>query len=96
MKTLLHTVLLGIVLGVWFVPASAFTAQSRRQTTQERVDPMTGSIKGQVTASDTGAAVRGAEVRLSSRGSYSRLATTDADGSLIRLVVPDANVVVER
>ena len=53
MKTLLHTVLLGIVLGVWFVPASAFAAQSRRQTTPERVDPMTGSIKGQVTASDT-------------------------------------------
>ena len=42
---------------------------------------MTSSIKGLVTAADTGAPVRGAEVRLSSRGSYNRLVTTDADGA---------------
>jgi predicted outer membrane repeat protein len=41
---------------------------------------MTASIKGLVTTADTGAPLRGAEVRLSSRGSYNRLVTTDGDG----------------
>lgn len=52
-------------------------ARTRRA---QRVDPLTASIRGTVTAADSGAPVRGAEVRLSSDSSYSRLATTDGDG----------------
>ena len=72
MKALLRTLRLGVVLGVGFVFAVDLAAQSPRRNPQ-RVDPMTASIKGLVTAADTGAPVRGAEVRLSSRGSYNRL-----------------------
>jgi hypothetical protein len=44
------------------------------------VDPLTASIFGRVTRSDSGAPIRGAEVRLLIDGRSSRLATTDADG----------------
>lgn len=53
-------------------------AQRRREPV--RVDPLTASISGKITTSDTGAPIRGAEVRLSIDGRYSRLATTDGDG----------------
>jgi Carboxypeptidase regulatory-like domain len=79
MKALLRTSRLGVVLGVGFVFAVDLAAQSPRRNPQ-RVDPMTASIKGLVTTADTGAPVRGAEVRLSSRGSYNRLVTTDGEG----------------
>jgi hypothetical protein len=79
MKALLRTLRLGVVLGVGFVFAADLAAQSPRRNPQ-RVDPMTASIKGLVTAADTGAPVRGAEVRLSSRASYNRLVTTDGEG----------------
>jgi hypothetical protein len=45
-----------------------------------RVDSLTASIEGKVTRTDTGAPVRGAEVRLSVDGRSSRLATTNAEG----------------
>jgi hypothetical protein len=61
------------------VSTSGLDAQSAGPSSP-RVDPATASIKGVVTAVDTGAPIRGAEVRLSSRGSYSRLATTDGEG----------------
>ena len=73
-----RTVVAGVVLGTSVV-VSALSAQTERPNTRS-VDSMTASIKGSVTAADTGAALRGAEVRLSSRGSYSRLVTTDGDG----------------
>ena len=69
----------GVVLGVVSISVLSVAAQSPRRNAQ-RVDPMTASINGLVTAADTGAPVRGAEVRLSSRSSYNRLATTDGDG----------------
>jgi len=52
-------------------------AQSRART--QRVDPKTARISGAVTAADSGAPVRGAEVRVSANG-YRRLATTDGEG----------------
>jgi hypothetical protein len=54
------------------------SAQAPRPRAQ-RVDSMTASIAGTITAADTGAPVRGAEVRVSSTA-QSRLATTDGDG----------------
>ena len=76
MKVLRATVL---VLGAVLIAALNLAAQSPGRNAA-RVDPMTASIKGLVTTADTGAPVRWAEVRLSSRGSYNRLVTTDADG----------------
>jgi len=75
-----HRALLGFALSIVLVPTADLAAQRPRQGTA-RVDSMTASIKGMVTAADTGAPIRGAEVRLSSRGSYNRLVATDGDGS---------------
>jgi hypothetical protein len=75
-----RTVVVAMVLGASLALTSGLSAQTDRQNAR-RADPMTASIKGIVTAADTGGALRGAEVRLSSRGSYSRLVTTDHDGS---------------
>ena len=46
----------------------------------QRVDPLTSSIRGRVTTADTGAPIRGAEVRLSMDGRFSRLVTTNGEG----------------
>ncbi len=78
MKTTARAV--AVVLGLLALSADLAAQRPPRQSAQ-RVDPMTSSIKGMVTAADTGAPVRGAEVRLSSRGSYNRLATTEGDGT---------------
>jgi hypothetical protein len=59
--------------------ASAVNAQPGR-TRPQRVDPLTSSIQGRVTTSDTGGPIRGAEVRLSIDGRFSRLVTTDGEG----------------
>jgi predicted outer membrane repeat protein len=76
MKALLSTV---FVVGSVLIATLDLAAQTPRRNAV-RVDPMTASIKGLVTTADTGAPLRGAEVRLSSRGSYNRLVTTDGDG----------------
>ena len=62
------------VLGV----ADAVIAQAPRSRSQ-RIDPLTASISGQVTT-DSGTPIRGAEVRLSIDGRFSRLATTNDEG----------------
>jgi hypothetical protein len=72
-------ILHGLVLVLSVVLGADVEAQRGGQK-PPRVDPMKSSIKGSVTAADTGAPIRGAEVRLSNRGSYSRLVTTDGDG----------------
>jgi hypothetical protein len=59
--------------------ADAVIAQAPRSRSQ-RIDPLTASISGQVTTADTGAPIRGAEVRLSIDGRFSRLATTNDEG----------------
>src|SRR5689334_20256821 len=76
-----HRALLGVVVGVLLVSPVGLAAQQRPRQSAQRADPLTASIKGLVTTADSGAPVRGAEVRLSSRGSYNRLVTTDGDGS---------------
>jgi hypothetical protein len=69
------------VLLVLVTVASTIAAQAPRPRTRpQRVDPLTSSIHGRVTTSDTGAPIRGAEVRLSMNGSFNRLATTNAEG----------------
>jgi Carboxypeptidase regulatory-like domain len=80
MKTV-RRVHFGVVLGILLLLPSADLAAQRPRRAAARVDPMTSSIKGLVTAADTGAPIRGAEIRLSSRGSYNRLVTTDGDGA---------------
>ena len=80
MKTLQRTLLV-VALGILLVPHVDLAAQQRPRQSAPRVDPMSAGIKGVVTTADTGAPVRGAEVRLSSRGSYNRLVTTEGDGS---------------
>ena len=76
-----HRVLLGVALGIVLVSSVDVAAQQRPRPTPQRVDAMAATIKGLVTTADSGTPVRGAEVRLSSRGSYNRLITTDGDGS---------------
>lgn len=63
------------------VSSAHLAAQQRPRQNAPRVDPKTASIKGLVTTADTGAPVRGAEVRLSNRAGYQRLVTTEGDGS---------------
>ena len=79
MTTALRAVLLGVAFGVMFTPSTNLSAQRSRQV-PPRVDPMTASIKGVVTTADTGAPLRGAEVRLSSRAGHNRLANSDGEG----------------
>jgi len=55
-------------------------APAGSRTRSQRVDPLTSSIQGRITTADTGAPIRGAEVRLSMDGSFSRLVTTDGEG----------------
>ncbi len=74
-----RTILPGLVL-VLSVMLGIDAAAQRSGQKPQRVDPMKSGIKGTITAADTGAPIRGAEVRLSSRGSYNRLVTTDGDG----------------
>jgi carboxypeptidase family protein len=59
--------------------AGTVSAQAPR-TRPQRVDPLTASIQGRVTTADTGAPIRGAEVRLSMDGRFSRLVTTNGEG----------------
>jgi hypothetical protein len=59
--------------------ADAVLAQAPRARSQ-RVDPFTSSISGRVTTADTGAPVRGAEVRLAMDGRFSRLVMTNGEG----------------
>ena len=59
--------------------ADVLTAQAPRARSQ-RVDPLTASIHGRITTADTGAPIRGAEVRLSMDGRFSRLVTTNGEG----------------
>ena len=59
--------------------APVFAPAPRPQRSQ-RVDPLTSGIRGRVITSDTGAPVRGAEVRLSMDGRFSRLVTTNGEG----------------
>jgi hypothetical protein len=59
--------------------APVFAPAPRAQRPQ-RVDPLTSSIRGRVTTTDTGAPIRGAEVRLSIDGRFSRLVTTNGEG----------------
>lgn len=59
---------------------SAVAHAQRPQPRPQRVDPLTASIRGRVTTTDTGAPIRGAEVRLSSQSGYSRLVLTTGDG----------------
>ena len=87
-----------LVLALSVVAGIDAAAQRSGGQRPPRVDPMTSSIKGIVTAADTGAPIRGAEVRLSSRGSYSRLVTTDGDGlfSLTDLAAGEYRLSVSR
>jgi hypothetical protein len=64
-----------------FTVARAIDAQAQPgRTRPQRVDPMTSSIQGRVTTADTGAPIRGAEVRVSIDGHFSRLVTTNDEG----------------
>jgi hypothetical protein len=67
-----------VMLAVWILAGDAAAQQPRQRAS--RVDPLTASIRGTVTTVDSGAPIRGAEVRLSSNGRYNRLVTTNGDG----------------
>jgi hypothetical protein len=85
-----------LVLAV-LVSADAVVAQRPRAPSQ-RVDPLTASIQGRVTTADTGAPIRGAEVRLSMDGSFSRLVTTNSEGrfEMRNLAAGDYRLVVSK
>src|SRR5262245_29379051 len=80
MKTL-HRLLVCAAFVVLIAPSADLAAQQRPRPNVPRADSKTASIKGIVTAADTGAPVRGAEVRLSNGGGYQRLVTTEGDGT---------------
>jgi len=73
-----RAIVLGL-LAVVVLPHAA-TAQRPAQRRTQRVDSLTASITGKVMSADTGTPIRGAEVRLSSDGHFTRLGTTDGDG----------------
>ena len=72
-------ILIGLADAAFAQDAVFAQAPPRRQRSQ-RVDPLTSSIQGHVTTADTGAPIRGAEVRLSMDGRFSRLVTTNGEG----------------
>jgi hypothetical protein len=73
------TLRLGVLAVVSLVMIDAAFAQ-RPPARPQRVDSLTSSIRGRVTTSDTGAPIRGAEVRLSSDGRFNRLVRTNDEG----------------
>ena len=75
-----RTVVAAVAVVVALAMPHAAAAAQRAQPRAQRIDPLTASIRGQVTTADTGAPVRGAEVRLARDGGYSRLAMTNGDG----------------
>ena len=76
MNVMLRVSLLAMVALI--APEIVF-AQTPRPRTQ-RVDPLTASIRGRITTADTGAPIRGAEVRLSMDGRFNRLVTSNGEG----------------
>jgi Carboxypeptidase regulatory-like domain len=82
MTTMMRAVGRSVVVLVMVALALPHAAAAQRapQRRTQRVDSMTAIISGKVMTADTGAPIRGAEVRLSSDGHFSRLATTDGDG----------------
>lgn len=70
----------GLVVLLLGILAFADAAAAQPRTRSQRIDPLTSSISGRVTTVDTGAPIRGAEVRLSVDGRFSRLVTTGGDG----------------
>ena len=76
MTTTAHLIVLALVASL--LPGEASAQGVPRRT--QRIDSLTASITGKITTADTGAPIRGAEVRLSSDGRYSRLGTTNGDG----------------
>ena len=78
-------ILLAAILGaqttVW-LEAQILAPAGPQPPTRARpaVDPLTASIQGRVTAADTGAPIRRAEVRAMNERSVNRLVTTDGDG----------------
>ena len=82
MTTMMRAVGRSVVVLVMVTLALPHSAAAQRapQRRTQRVDSMTAIISGKVMTADTGAPIRGAEVRLSSDGHFSRLATTDGDG----------------
>ena len=76
MNVMLRVSLLAMVALI--APEIVF-AQTPRPRTQ-RVDSLTASIRGRITTADTGAPIRGAEVRLSMDGRFNRLVTSNGEG----------------
>jgi hypothetical protein len=70
-----RAVVLLAVLGA----AGPALAAGQSRARPPRVDPLTASIRGRVTTT-AGAPIRGAEVRLSADGRYTRIAVTTGDG----------------
>jgi carboxypeptidase family protein len=73
-----RAIVLGVLAALALPPVA--TAQRPAQRRPQRVDSLTARITGKVMTADTGAPIRGAEVRLSSDGHFNRLGTTDGDG----------------
>lgn len=70
----------GLLLSLVALLSAADAAAQAPRARPQRVDPLTSSIQGRVTTADTGAPIRGAEVRLSMDGRFSRLVTTNGEG----------------
>jgi len=78
MTTTMRAVVLAVMVALALPHAAAAQRAPQRRT--QRVDSMTAIISGKVMTADTGTPIRGAEVRLSSDGHFSRLVTTEGDG----------------
>ena len=78
MTTTMRAVVFAVMVALALPHAAAAQRAPQRRT--QRVDSMTAIISGKVMTADTGTPIRGAEVRLSSDGHFSRLVTTEGDG----------------
>jgi len=74
-----RVIVLGLILAIGLAHDAVAQRPAQRRTPQ-RIDSLTASISGKVTTADSGAPIRGAEVRLSVDGRFSRLSTTNGDG----------------
>jgi carboxypeptidase family protein len=89
MTMMMRAIVFGLLVVV-ALPCVATAQQRPAQRRAQRVDSLTASITGKVVTADTGTPIRGAEVRLSSDGRYSRLGTTDGDGRFVLRDLPAA------
>lgn len=75
-----HTKLIAMVLTLDFLLMTSLLGAQRQPGAPPKVDPLSASIHGRITVTETGGPIRRAEVRAMNDRGITRLATSDAEG----------------